>query len=138
MANQNPIKITDTGEYPEFIITKAFKENTLFVTTTSELLKEGWELDLIHALSIAGKPVDFDPQPDIIHQAIGKLESLDTKRFALASIHSRIRNGAEGKPSKVRYTLKLEANNELIGEYSLTSTEKNPVTFYTKITIKLQ
>jgi len=138
MANQNPIKTTDNGEYPDFIISRDHKNKTLFITTTSELLKEGWELDLLHALSMAGKPVDFDPQPDIVHQEIAVLEDIDKKKFALASIHSRIRNGGEGKPSKVKYTLKLEADEDLIGEYSLTSTEKNPVTFYTKITIKLQ
>jgi hypothetical protein len=139
MPNSNPVSTKDTGEYPEFIIEKEHKDKVLFITSTTELIKEGWELDLLHALSLAGKPLDFDPQPDIIHTEIGKCEDLDSKRFALASIAGRIRNGGTGKPSKVKYTLKFEVGSELLGEeFTLTSTERNPTTFYTKITFKIK
>lgn len=138
MPNENPIKIKDTGEYPDFIIPAEFKDKTFFITTVTELLKEGWELDLIHALSVDGKPQDFDPTPDINRKNLGKCKDLDSKKFALASIATRINNGGSGKPSKVKYTLKFEADDDLIDEeFSITSTEKNPVTFFTKITLKI-
>ncbi|ASW74465.1 hypothetical protein IQ37_13355 [Chryseobacterium piperi] len=139
MSNSNPIKTKDNGEYPEFIIPNKFKTKSLYITTKTELIKDGWELDLIHAFNIDGKTQDFTPTPDIERYKIGKGEDLNNKKFALVSIASRIRNGGENGPSKVKYTLKFEAGNELIDEeFIITSTEINPATFYTKITLKLE
>jgi hypothetical protein len=139
MPNENPIKLKSTGEYPDFSIPADLADETLRITTKTELTKEGWQLDLIHALSVDGKPQDFDPTPDIVKQKLGKCSALAGRKLALVSIATRINNGAEGKPCKVKYSIRLEAGSTLIDEteYSITSTEKNPAHFYTKITLKL-
>ena len=139
MPNNNPIKMKDTGAYPDFIIPKKYANKTIFITTTTTLAKTGWELDLIHSLSLAGKPLDFDPDPDIKEAELGTGKKLDGKKFALASIATRIRNGGTGKPPNVNYSIKLETADEMIDdEFSVASDETNPVTFYTKITFKLE
>ena len=139
MANNNPIKMTDTGLYPVFTIPKKYAAKKITVTTTTSLLKEGWELDLIHAMTMAGKPLDFDPTPDISEAELDTGKKLDGKKFALVSIATRIRNGGTPKAARVKYSIKLEAGGELIDEeFTVTSDETNPVTFYNKITFKLE
>jgi|GEM_PF-2639542 len=139
MPNSNPVKMKDTGAYPDFIIPKKYASQTIFITTSTNLAKTGWELDLIHALSLAGKPLDFDPTPDIEEAELGTGKKLDGKRFALASIATRIKNGGTGKPPNANYSLTFATADEPIdSEFSVTSDETNPVTFYTKITFKLE
>ncbi|MFT3981623.1 MAG: hypothetical protein QM687_14205 [Ferruginibacter sp.] len=139
MANSNPVKTTNNGQYPEFIIAAEHKNKRLFLTTKTTLITDGWKLDLLHAFTLDGKPVDFDPTPDIERKDLGLIKKLDGLKLALASIASRIRDGADGKPSKVKYILKLEAGDELLDEeFEVTTTEKNPVTLFTKITLKVQ
>ena len=139
MPNSNPITMKDTGAYPDFIIPKKYANKTISITTTTKLAKTGWELDLIHSLSLAGKPLDFDPTPDIEKAVIGTGKKLDGKKFALASIATRIKNGGTGKPPNVNYSIVFKSADEPIdNEFSVTSDETNPVTFYTKITFKLE
>ena len=139
MPNDNPVKLNDDGTYPDFIIPKEFEDVELFITTKTELAKTKWKMDLIHSLNLAGKPVDFNPDPDIRRQSLGLCREVRSKRFALASIVTRIRDGGRGKPPKVKYTLTFEAGKEIIDEpFSITSDETNPVTFYTKITFRLK
>jgi len=83
--------------------------------------------------------LDFDPSPDIEKAVIGTGKKLDGKKFALASIATRIINGGTGKTSNVNYSIVFETADEPIdSEFSVTSDETNPVTFYTKITFKLE
>ena len=60
-------------------------------------------------------------------------------QFYLTTKASRIRDGGDDNVPKVKYIpLRFEAGDELIDkEFTLTSTEKNPVTFYTYITLKI-
>ena len=139
MPNSNPIKMKDTGAYPDFIIPKKYANKTILITTATTLAKTGWELDLIHSLSLAGKPLDFDPDPDIVQAEIGTGKKIDGKKFALASIATRIKNGGSGPPPIVKYSITFATTDEPIdSEFSVTSDETNPVTFYTKITFKLE
>lgn len=139
MPNSNPIKMKDTGAYPDFIIPKKYANKTILITTNTKMTNTGWELDLIHSLSLAGKPLDFDPDPDIVQAEIGTGKKLDGKRFALASIATRIKNSGTGKPPNVDYSITFETADEPIDAvFSVTSDETNPVTFYTKITFKLE
>ncbi|MBK7099548.1 MAG: hypothetical protein IPH58_16055 [Sphingobacteriales bacterium] len=138
MENQNPIKTKDTIECPDFFISKVFQNKKMYLTTKTELLSEGWKLHLIHGLSLNGKPQDFDPTPDIVRKCIGKCKDLEGFQFYLTTKASRMRDGGDDNVPKVKYTLRFEAGDELIDkEFTLTSTDKNPVTFYTYITLKI-
>ena len=86
MPNDNPVKLNDDGTYPDFIIPKEFEDVELFITTKTELAKTKWKMDLIHSLNLAGKPVDFNPDPDIRRQSLGLCREVRSKRFALASV----------------------------------------------------
>ena len=139
MPNKNPIKTTDAGLYPEFIIPKKFAGKKITISTKTSLSKEKWELDLIHAMRMTGGSIDFDPTPDIERAELDTGKKLDGKKFALVSIATRIRNGGTPKAPKVNYAIKFESGEELVDdEFTMTSDETNPVTFYTKITFKLE
>ncbi|MFN8242766.1 MAG: hypothetical protein U0X40_01825 [Ferruginibacter sp.] len=139
MPNNNPIRTTDNGQYPEFIIPKSFGAKKISVSITATLSKEKWELDMIHAMALTGKSLDFDPTADDMSADLDTGKKLNGKKFALASIATRIRNGGTPKAPKVTYTLQFSAGDEVVDQkFSLTSDETNPVTFYTKITFKLE
>ena len=139
MANNNPIKLVDTGTYPVFTIPKKYASKTITISTTTSLAKDGWQLDLIHAMTFDKNPVDFDPTPDVDKAVLGTGKKIDGKKFALASIVTRIRNGATGKPPKATYSIRFEAGDEVVDqEFSLTSDEANSTTFYTRVTFKLE
>ena|ERR1700730_5126599 len=139
MANDNPIKTQDLGLYPDFQIPNTFKDKTLCVTTTTTIDKIGWRLSLIHSLSVNGDPEDFDSDPDIKKKEIGICKDLDNIQFALSSTASRIRDGApDNIAPKVTYKLLFEADDEKIDEFELTTDTTNPITLYTKITLKMQ
>lgn len=139
MPNKNPIKTTDNGAYPEFIIPKKFASKKITISTTTSLAKDKWELDLIHALRMSTGSIDFDPNPDIEKAELDTGKKLDGKKLALVSIATRIRNGGTPKPPKVNYAIRFQAGDDLVDdEFTITSDETNPVTFYTKITFKLE
>ena len=139
MENPNPIKTTDPGQYPDFFIPLNLADKTLHFTTLTELDKTGWELDLVHALALDGDPLEFDADPDITIQKIGKCSELDGLKFGLVSTAARIRNGGDAVPAKVNYTLTFtDENGNLVASFSKKSDETNPVTFYTKITLKME
>lgn len=139
MANANPIRTTDSGTYPDFAIPSVFKDKTLYLTTTTTIDKQDWNLDLIHALSVDGDPIDFNPTPDIVRQEVGICKDLNNIQFALASTAGRIKNGAtDNTPPKVTYKLLFEADNEKVDEFETTTANTpNPITLYTKITFKI-
>ena len=138
MPNQNPVKTKDPLESVVFSIPRKYINKKIFVTTKTELLSEGWILHLIHGLNIDGMPQDFDPNPDIERKEIGKAKNLEDVQLYQSTKASRFRDGADGNPSKVLYKLKFEADDEVVDrEFSITSTEKNPVTFYTFIKFKI-
>ena len=137
MANNNPIKTTDPGTYPSFIIPEELKNETLYITTSTKINENGWRLDLIHILSIDGEAQDFDPTPDIEKQGVGICADLNNLKFALCSIATRIRNGADNNKSTVTYKLTFEAGSEKFDEFELVTGSINPATLYTKITFKV-
>lgn len=140
MANENPIKMNDPGYYPEYIIPRKYATKKLFISTITSIDEQGWELDLVHALSLNGDPLDFDPDPDINRKEIDVCENLDNCQLALASLVSRIKNGGVGTPPQVTYKILIEADDNKIDdtEFSIVSDETNPVTFFTKVTFKME
>lgn len=135
---ENPIKTESTLLYVDFIIPAEFKDEKLFFTTTTELIKENWKLYLIHGLNFNRKPQDFNADPDIEKKEIGICRNLDNFRFALMSNASRFNNGDETSiPSKVKYSVTFETARGVVKHFELISTEKNPVTFYTLINFKI-
>jgi len=138
MANNNPISITDTGKYPAHVISAMHADKNLFLTTKTSLVDGGgWKLDLQHTVSIAGDSLDFDPDPDIISLDLGKCSDLDNNRLALVSIAARLRDGGDLPAPEVLYEVSFHADDELIDVFSISS-KKNPITFYTKVTLKLE
>ena len=139
MPNQNPIQVVDTGMYPMFIIPSEHSGKNLFITTETSLIDgAGWKLDLIHTISLAGDPLDFNPTPDINKLDLRKkCSDLNSCRLALVSIPSRLRDGGGPIAPEVLYKLRFHADDELIDEFSFNS-KNNPVTLYTKVTLKLQ
>jgi hypothetical protein len=139
MANSNPIKITDSGLYPDFIIPKSVADKTLFLTTKTELKGTGWELSVNYSLSLAGIPLDFDADPDINKQKIGKCSELNNQKFSLVAIVSLIRNGGPANPPHAKYTITFtDEDDNLIESFSDESDGTNPVTYYVKITLKME
>lgn len=138
MPNANPIRLSDPKRYPDYVLPKKLSGKKLTLSTSTNLANEGWQLHLIHVLSVDGDPVDFDPTPDIPKLVLGTGKKLDGLKLSLVSIASRIRNGATGEPSPVEYKLSFETDGGLFEEFSIKSDEANPAFFYTKITFKLE
>lgn len=137
--NDNPILSEDPLDAQDFFIPQEFKDKTLYITTKTRLLREGWTLHLIHGLSVNGRPQEFDPKPDIERKEIGKCRDVDGYTFYLTTKVSRFNNGGGGEPPLIEYTIKFEADDEIIDlEFTLKSTERNPFTYYTFITLKLE
>jgi hypothetical protein len=137
MANLNPIRTVDDGEYIDFIIPKNFMDGLLYVTTKTELKKDGWLLDLIHVILLDGDPLLFQADPDVVKTMIGKCTKLCGLKFSLISTATRIKNGGELPPSEVSYTVTFKNEDDMIiDSFSLTSDNSNPTKFYTKITFK--
>jgi hypothetical protein len=135
MKNLNPIKVTDPGKYPDYFIPKTLANKILFLKTNTELETPGWKLDLVHSLSLDGDPVNFNADPDINRQELGICSELVKLKLSLVSIASRIRNGGDGNPANVLYTLTFsDEEDNTIESFSVKSDETNPVSFYTKIT----
>jgi len=138
MPNTNPIRLSDPKRYTDYILPKKLSGKKIMLSTSTSLADGGWQLHLIHVLSLDGDPVDFDPTPDIDKVNLGTGKKLNGLKLSLVSIASRIRNGANGDPSPVKYKLSFETDAGLFEEFSITSDETNPAFFYTKITFKLE
>jgi hypothetical protein len=141
MSNQNPIKTKDTGMYPDFFITKDSNEKTLYIKTKTGLDKTGWKLDLFHALSLDGDPLGFDvdANSDIIKQEIGIFSALDNLKLSIVSTAGRVKDGGQGDPPLVSYTLTFLDEKEVeLDSFTILSDLTNPAKFYTKITLKLK
>ncbi len=138
MPNANPIRPSDPKRYLDYVLPKKLAGKKIMLSTATSLVDEGWQLHLIHVLSLDGDPVDFDPTPDIDKVVLGTGKKLDGLKLSLVSIASRIRNGADGDPSPVKYKLSFETENGVIEEFSIKSDETNPAFFYTKIIFKLE
>ena len=140
MPVNNPIKLVNAGGvYPFFAIPKKFKNQIITVTTTTTLSKEKWKFDLIHTITMAAEPLDFNPTPDIIKAALGTGKNLDNKKFALISHVTPIQDGGTPGTPKVNYSVKFESGDELIeSEFTITGNAADIEKFYTKVTFKLE
>jgi hypothetical protein len=140
MANSNPIKKDLSHTYPDYILSKEFDSQILYITVISQLDKEGWFKDNLHAITLDGIPMGFkvDSNFDIIKHEIGKYTDIKEKMFNLISIIGRIRNGATGNPASVSYSITfLDEKDNILESFSATSNGITPSSFYTQITFKL-
>lgn len=141
MANSNPIKTKDPGNYPDFYLPRSQEDKVLYIMTITRLEQTGWELDLIHALRCNAKPINFevDASGDIKKQEIGKFSDIIGKKFSLVSIAGRIKNGGQGDPASASYTLEfIDEKDMTLESFPASSGKANPATFYTKITFRLE
>jgi hypothetical protein len=138
MANKNPLKLDSRPTEPtEFLIPKEHAETMIYLTIKIELKDKGWKYASYHIISYRGSDIYPNKIPEPIDLKIDYAKNMGKKKLFITSHVSRFREDAEkDTPSKIKYTLKIEAGDILLDEFKIESDHKNPSNFYAFILFK--
>lgn len=140
MANKNPLKLdTRPTEPTEFLIPKEHSETMIYLTIKVELMEKGWKYASFHIVSYRGTDIYPHKIPEPVDLKVDYAKNMNKKKCSITSHISRFREDAENeKPSKIKYSLKIEAGDILLDEFTLESDHKNPSNFHAFIIFKNQ
>lgn len=140
MANENPLKLDSRPTQPtEFIIPKEHADTMIYVTVNIELKKKGWKYASYHIVSYRGNDIYPNKIPEPIDLKIDYAHKMDKKKLFLTSHISRFREDDENDtPAVIKYSLKFEAGDILLDEFTSESDTRNPSNFYAFIIFKNQ
>lgn len=140
MANKNPIYIDQNAVSTEFIIPKEYANTRIYLTITVELIDTNWKYASSHIVFLDGSNLfpQISPEPEDLK--IDYAKNLEGLELDINSHISRFnfQNTNNSKPSIVKYTLIIEAGDDLLEEFEKKSKNQNPVDFNSIIKFKLE
>jgi hypothetical protein len=138
--NENPILLDKIPDSPTIYgVSAKHSEVMLYLTIKVELLDEGWLFASAHSIFL--KTTNLYPlkTPEPTDLKLGYPKNIDGLQLNVRSHNSRFRNGSETDvPSRVKYSLIIEAGDKLLDEFEKISDTKNPSNFNSFIQFKLQ
>jgi hypothetical protein len=140
MPNENPIYIDEKPKLTEFVIPKDYTTTLVYLTIKIELLNKDWKYAASHIIFLKNEDIYPLMAPEPEELKLDYARNLDGKKLRINSHISRFNFSDEDgtKPPKVKYSLVIEAGDDLIGEFSEKSGTNNPVDFNCSILFKTE
>ena len=137
MPNQNPIQLDSPGKETVYLIDQQFSGTMIFLTIKVELQSTGWLFASAHSIFLSGKDMYLSKTPEPTDLKLDRGQALDNKKISIRSHISRFRAEGSDIPPIVRYTLIIEAGDQLLDEFTKDSDSNNPSDFNSLIRFKL-
>jgi hypothetical protein len=137
VPNQNPIQLDSSGIETIYSIDQQFAGTMIFLTIKVELLSNGWQFASAHSIFLFGKDMYISKTPEPTDLKLDRGQALDGKKLSIRSHISRFRTDGPDTPPVVRYTLIIEAGDQLLDEFTKDSDSNNPSDFNSLIRFKL-
>lgn len=140
MANKNPLVLDVRPTEPvEFLIPKEHAETMIYITVKIQLRDKGWKYASYHIISYRGIDIYPNKIPEPVDLKIDYAKNTVNKKLFITSHVSRFReDAANDTPTIFTYSIRIEAGDTLINEFSLDSDSHNPSNLYAFINFKLQ